>query len=133
MNTNGNKTIKVGTKVTYRGSWGHGPVKEATIESIELCDCVNAKYGTPVSEVSVEDIRRCVFDLDDGHWAYGDQIVEILSKNIKTMEEHITNDKLQTLMEQFMSENPYADSFELAKFMYNKGWENGMSQTCEMF
>lgn len=78
MNTNGKKTINVGTKVTYRGSWGHGSIKKATIESIELCDCENAKYGTPVSEVSVEDIRRCVFDLDDGHWAYGYQIVKIL-------------------------------------------------------
>ena len=78
MKTNGNKTIKVGTKVTYRGSWGHGPIKEATIQGIEICDCEYAKYGTPVSEASVEDIRRCVFGLNDGHWAYGDQLVEIL-------------------------------------------------------
>ena len=43
------------------------------------------------------------------------------------MNEHITNNDLQDLMEKFLAENPYADSFELARFMYNTGYEAGES------
>lgn len=43
------------------------------------------------------------------------------------MNAHITNEDLQLLMEKFISENPYADSFELAWFMYNTGYEAGES------
>lgn len=38
--------------------------------------------------------------------------------------DNITNTKLQDLMEQFLSENPSGDSFELARFMYNHGWND---------
>lgn len=76
--TNGHTTLKVGMKVRYRGSWGSGGVEEVTIESIDLCDCEGCKYGEMVEEVSVYDIRRCCVDLDNGHWAYGYQIIEIL-------------------------------------------------------
>lgn len=41
------------------------------------------------------------------------------------MDKHITDEDLQLLMESFINENPYADSFELARFMYDTGWENG--------
>lgn len=43
------------------------------------------------------------------------------------MNEHITNEDLQALMEQFLHENPYGDSFDLAHFMYNHGYEAGES------
>ena len=46
------------------------------------------------------------------------------------MENHITNQELQLLMENFINENPYADSFELAMYMFNAGYEKGMSETC---
>ena len=49
------------------------------------------------------------------------------------MTNHITNEELQTLMEQFLHENPYGDSFDLARFMYNAGHESGMTETCELF
>ena len=39
----------------------------------------------------------------------------------KIMEE-LTNTKLDSLMEEFMKENPMGDSRELARFMYEKGW-----------
>lgn len=77
METNGHKTIKVGMKVVYRGSWGHDAPKETTIEYIELCEN-GEKYGEPMSEVSVKDIKNCTFDLADGHWAYGYQITKII-------------------------------------------------------
>lgn len=46
---------------------------------------------------------------------------------------HISSERLEALLEQFMQENPYGDSRELAEFMYNQGWESGMSTTCSMF
>lgn len=49
------------------------------------------------------------------------------------MENHITNTELQDLMEQFLHENPYGDSFDLARFMYNAGHEKGTTETCELF
>ena len=38
---------------------------------------------------------------------------------------HISNERLEDLLEQFMHENPYGDSRELAEFMFNQGWEPG--------
>ena len=38
---------------------------------------------------------------------------------------HISNERLEDLLEQFMHENPYGDSRELAEFMFNQGWESG--------
>ena len=34
-------------------------------------------------------------------------------------------EKIENLMEQFMHENPYGDSMELATFMYEKGKQDG--------
>lgn len=39
---------------------------------------------------------------------------------------YISNERLEMLLEQFMLENPYGDSRELAEFMFNQGWESGM-------
>ena len=60
------KFIEPGTKVDTR--WG-----EAKITDIELCQN-GEKYGIPQKKIFVEDKNRCTFDLDNGHWAYGDQI-----------------------------------------------------------
>lgn len=46
---------------------------------------------------------------------------------------HINSERLEALLEQFMHENPYGDSRELAEFMYNQGREAGMSSTCDLF
>jgi hypothetical protein len=78
MITNGHKTAKVGQKVKYRGDFGHGPIEVVKIEEIELCENEHEKYGELVDEVDVKDLRRCCVGLDNGHWAYGYQILEIL-------------------------------------------------------
>lgn len=78
LKTNGHKIVKVGMRVMWRGSWGQDEPKEVGIESIELCDCEHCKYGELVNEVAVEDLRRCCLDLDNNHWAYGYQIIEII-------------------------------------------------------
>ena len=46
------------------------------------------------------------------------------------MENHVDNDSLQNLMEEFMHENPYGDSRELAQFMYNHGFQAGRESKC---
>jgi len=44
---------------------------------------------------------------------------------------HITNERLEDLLEQFMRENPYGDTRELAEFMFNQGWETAMGSPCK--
>lgn len=44
------------------------------IKKIELCEKVGDKYGIEVKEIYTDLVDRCVFDLDNGHFAYGDQI-----------------------------------------------------------
>ena len=78
VRANGHKTLKVGMAVIYRPSWGYDAPVEVKVENIELCDCPGCKYGDIVDEVAVEDVERSTFDLDNGHWAYGFQIDEII-------------------------------------------------------
>jgi len=65
--------IRVGDKVMWRDRWGQGYPRPATIEAIEVCT-VDDKSGIDVEEVREELKDVCVFDLDNGHWAYGHQI-----------------------------------------------------------
>ena len=44
------------------------------ITKIELCEKVGEKYGIEVKEIYTDLVDRCVFDLNNGHFAYGDQI-----------------------------------------------------------
>ena len=78
LKTNGHTTLKKGMSIIYRGSWGHDAPKKTEVEFIELCEYEGCKYGDEVDEVAIEDIRRSTFDLADGHWAYGWQIIEII-------------------------------------------------------
>lgn len=67
-------TLKIGDKVSWRGSWGQEPAMEATIEGIEI-NCIN-KSGKEVSSVNWERVndRSVIVNLNNGHWAYGNQI-----------------------------------------------------------
>jgi len=75
--------IKIGTKVKYRLHGDRTP-KTAKVVGIEKCEC-GEKYGEPVDEVDFR-YRVCnfgagveyTFDLDDGHWCYGEQIIGIV-------------------------------------------------------
>lgn len=78
MKTNGHEIVRVGQEVKYRGGFGAGPARKARINDIELCEEEHEKYGTPVEEVSVHELYKCVLDLSDGHWAYGYQVEEVL-------------------------------------------------------
>ena len=71
--------IKVGSKVVYKGSWGTDTETEVDILGIEKCENEGDKYGTQVDEILWAEKNYGVFDLSDGHWCYGYQIVELKS------------------------------------------------------
>lgn len=77
------KQIKIGSRVMWRGSWGHDPAVEAKVESIEETQHPHEKYGCEVAFIDFEDRERSVIVLDNGHWCYGDQIVEVLEEEKK--------------------------------------------------
>ena len=72
------KQIKIGSKVMWRGSWGSDPAVEAKVERIEETQEPHEKDGREVAFIDFEDRERSVIDLDNGHWCYGDQIVDVL-------------------------------------------------------
>lgn len=71
------KKLRVGDTVNWRGSWGRDPKKPAKVEGIEITN--GDKYGYEVSEVDWKKVygRNVTVDLDNGHWAYADQISPI--------------------------------------------------------
>ena len=68
--------LKIGDKVAWRGSWGAGPLQEAIIENITVTDYPREKYGDDREEADWELVRlnRVCVCLNNGHWAYGEQI-----------------------------------------------------------
>lgn len=68
--------IKLGDTVSYRGSFGSGPIKSATVEGLTITQYPREKYGKPVVEVNIDDVKanKVVFDFSDGHWCYSDQV-----------------------------------------------------------
>ena len=74
------KTIKIGSKVSYKGAWGTQPEKEVIIEGIEKCVEEDMKYGKPVDEIDWSEKDYGVYDLSDGHWCYGYQIVSLIEE-----------------------------------------------------
>lgn len=73
------KKIKIGSKVSYKGAWGTQPEKMVTIEGIEHCKREGDKYGTSVKEIPWVMKDYGVYNLSDGHWCYGYQIVSLFS------------------------------------------------------
>lgn len=67
------KKLKVGDTVMWSGEFGASVHKPAKVMSIELCRNGD-KYGEPVNEVDWSQKDSITVDLDNGHWAYGDQI-----------------------------------------------------------
>ena len=61
------KLIKKGTKVLTKFG-------EAKVVSIDLCQQEGDKEGIRVDKIWVDLKDRCVFDMDNGHWAYGYQV-----------------------------------------------------------
>lgn len=67
--------LRVGDLVNWRHGWGSEPPRLARVKLIEI-ECVGAENGLVVAECTWEVARKgsTVVDLDNGHWAYGDQL-----------------------------------------------------------
>lgn len=72
------KEIKIGSRVTYRGSFGAGNRTEATINSITC-----TKDGTNVESVDWDNKQEYCFQLSNGKSCYGSQIDELLDEDIE--------------------------------------------------
>lgn len=72
------KQIKVGSRVMWCGSWGRNPAEETTVESIEKTTEPHCKEGTAVDCIDFDERDCSVMVLTNGHWCYGDQIVDVL-------------------------------------------------------
>ena len=70
--------LKVGDTVNWRGSFGYDISHKAIVDGIEI-NVKGGKEGDPVDEVDWSEVTRenCVVSLDNGHWAYGNQIKPI--------------------------------------------------------
>lgn len=69
--------LRIGDKVAWRGTWGKDPIEEATIEIITLTDSPYSKGpGVDVYSVKFSTLKEgnVIIDLDNGHWAYGNQV-----------------------------------------------------------
>jgi hypothetical protein len=68
--------IKLGDTISYRGAFGSGPLKSATVEYLKLTQYPREKYGEDVEEVNIDDVKanKVVFGLSDGYWCYSDQV-----------------------------------------------------------
>ena len=56
--------VKVGDEIF--GKFGFGKITK-----IELCENVGDKEGIPMEEVWTNQVDKCVFDIDNGHFEYG--------------------------------------------------------------
>lgn len=66
--------LKKNDIVSWRGSWGTQKPQDAIVTQIELCEN-GSKHGNEVREIDWELCNRnVVVTLDNGHWAYGNQI-----------------------------------------------------------
>lgn len=74
------KVIKVGSRVMYRGCFGVGPAKEAKIESITKALEKRSKDGRSTKSIDWDEKEYGCFILSDGHWCYGEQIVDLLDE-----------------------------------------------------
>lgn len=64
----------VGDRVLWRGGFGADEAKVARVVAIERCASPRSKYGERVPEVEWDLREYLNVTLDDGSWAYGDQI-----------------------------------------------------------
>lgn len=77
------KTIKIGDTVVWKGCFGLNAPLSAKVTGMELTAFPRCKYGHKVKEVSLEAVKAnlVVFSLDNGHWAYSEQI-EVWRKEV---------------------------------------------------
>lgn len=68
------RLLCVGDRVLCRDNFGNGEARVARVVTIEVCERRRAKYGQRVPEVDWDEQAYLNVTLDNGSWAYGDQI-----------------------------------------------------------
>lgn len=68
--------LRVGDTVIWRGGHGTALPQLAIVVCIELC-ALGEKYGQDVDSVDWREISHVIVDLDNGHFAYGDQLAPV--------------------------------------------------------
>ena len=70
------ETLKIGDQVLWRGGFGMDDQRFAEVVGLTVTEDEREKYGKDVEEVEWEEVlsNHCVVSLDNGHWAYGEQI-----------------------------------------------------------
>lgn len=66
--------IKVGDTVMWRGCFGRDAAVPAKIEQMEMTEQPRTKYGVEVRAAFWDDKDYLLVTLDNGHWAYGEQL-----------------------------------------------------------
>ena len=80
--------LKVGDSVMWRGSWGRDTPLPTKVTSIEIVAPGEKEGGEDVKQVpwAVVESGCVVVTLDNGHWAYGDQISPASTKEAALQE-----------------------------------------------
>lgn len=63
-----------GDEVLWRGGFGNDAPISAVVISIEVVPPGEKEGGFMVDSIEWDKIHTAVIDLNNGHWAYGDQI-----------------------------------------------------------
>jgi len=69
------RVVRVGDRVRWSGGFGRLAAEECTVARMELT-MPGAAHGQKINEADEELMKsgRVIFDLNNGHWAYGYQI-----------------------------------------------------------
>lgn len=72
-------TLNIGDTVSWRGAWGTEPAEEAKVSDMWITKNPREKYGKQVQDASWDMVKqnRVVVDLENGHWAYGEQLSQL--------------------------------------------------------
>ena len=70
------RVVKIGDHIKWRGGFGDNIPLDAVIVGMEVTEQPRTKHGEQVIEVNSDLIEqnRVLFDLDNGHWCYSEQI-----------------------------------------------------------
>lgn len=68
--------LTVGDFVMWRGTWGKDAPVKAKVTRIEKIKDKNSR-GENVHSAQWDDMEHITVELDNGHWAYGNQISKL--------------------------------------------------------
>lgn len=70
-------TLHVGDMVFWRGRWGQDNPLPAVVKGISVGSNTDAEATVESIEWANVNSRDVIVDLDNGHWAYGNQINQL--------------------------------------------------------